>query len=61
MTWGEMELKLAVQEAQGKYEKLCAVQEGEHSPHIASAIATAKEELDEAYRALKDYDADMAS
>jgi len=60
-TWSELDLKLAVQEAQGNYERLCAAQEDESSDRLDIAVSKAKHELTEAYRALKDYAADMAS
>lgn len=55
MTWEELDLKLAVQEAQGLYEKLSGELEEGHSDRLGIAVFNAKRKLDLAYQELKEY------
>jgi hypothetical protein len=57
-TWEQLDLKLAVQEAQGTYEKLCAEKEEDSTNRLDPAVRYSKQALDKAYRELKAYNED---
>ena len=53
--WEEMELKLAVQEAKGEYEKLLGQQGEGHSDRLDTAVWKAGIAVEEAYHNLKKF------